>query len=855
MARTPLPIDELLPEILARLQHSHSLVLQAPPGAGKTTRVPNALLAAAAADGTEIWVLQPRRLATRLAAQRVAEEIGEPLGDSIGYQVRFEQVSSAKTRLRFVTEGILVRRLTADPQLRGIGTVVLDEFHERSLAADLSLALIRRLQLSTRPDLKLLVMSATLEAGPIAAYLDGSPVLRTEGRSFAVSIEHLPAADSRALEQQVLAGLKKVEASGSGGDVLVFLPGASEIRRAGETCQEFAASHRMEIRPLHGELPPSEQDLAVRRGKARKLILSTNVAETSVTIPGVRWVIDSGLARIASHSPWSGLPSLNVQKISKSSAAQRAGRAGRIEEGFCHRLYTRHDFESRPDRELPEIRRGDLTEMVLALRASGVRDLSALPFLDPPPRPALEAADELLRRLGATEPNGALTDIGRRLVELPMHPRQARIVEEASKRGVGEDGALIAALLGERDIRLQARSIGSGGAKRAASLSGPSDLLELRERFTDAERAGFSANQLRALGLEHGAVRSVERARRHLLRSVRNRASRPKTAEAEDEALMISVLAGYPDRVAKRRSRNSPELLMFGGGSAFLSDQSVVTAPELLIALDAETRGTGRGAKTWVRIASAVEVPWLKGMAPGEVRERDELQWNPETARVEQVKQITYGGLVLDEKRGPAASSAEASRILFDQAAAAGLGRFVDPESLAQWQGRVELVRRCFPHADLPELSDVLLRSALEALVDGKQRFADLEHPRLLDALAARYSPEQKRLLASMAPERIDLPRRRQLKVQYARGKAPWVESRLQDFFGMAKGPTVCGGKIALVLHLLAPNQRAVQVTEDLAGFWQRHYPTIRRELSRKYPRHPWPENPLAAVQSGSGRR
>ncbi|HYX92226.1 MAG TPA: helicase-related protein, partial [Myxococcaceae bacterium] len=401
MPQLPLPIDALLPEIVSALSASRALVLEAPPGAGKTTRVPRALLEAGIGDGKEILVLQPRRLPTRLAAQRVAEEMGEPLGERVGYQMRFEDVSGPRTRLRFVTEGVLGRRLLSDPELRGVGVVVLDEFHERHLASDVSLAMLKRLRETSRPDLRIAVMSATLEADPIAEYLGGCPILRSEGRRFHVEIEHLPQVDERPLEQQVLAALKRLVAGGLDGHVLVFLPGAAEIRRSREAVEELAQRHGLDVHALHGDLPAAEQDRAVRPSRARKLILSTNVAETSVTIEGVAAVIDSGLARLASHSPWSGLPALRVARVSKASAIQRAGRAGRTREGACLRLYTRHDFETRPEHETPEIRRLDLAETVLALRASGVDDLERFPFFEPPPVAALAAADQLLERLGA----------------------------------------------------------------------------------------------------------------------------------------------------------------------------------------------------------------------------------------------------------------------------------------------------------------------------------------------------------------------------------------------------------------------------------------------------------------------
>src|SRR6218665_2074596 len=846
MADVALPIDPLLPQLVTTLRSSSSLVLEAPPGAGKTTRVPRALLEAGIGQGKEIVVLQPRRLPTRLAANRVSEELGERVGDTVGYQVRFEDVRGPKTRLSFVTEGVLGRRLLSDPTLRDISVVVLDEFHERHLSADISLALLRRLQQGPRPDLKIVVMSATLEAAPISAYLGGCPTLRSEGRRFDVSVEYLPAPDERYLDAQVLSGIKRLHANGLDGDVLVFLPGAGEIRRARDACAEFAERHDIELLPLHGDLSPAEQDRAVRRSSRRKIILSTNVAETSVTIDGVAAVIDSGLARVASHSP-------SPARGGGAGPPRRGGRAGRTRSGHCLRLYTQHDFDGRPEQDAPEIRRMDLAETVLSLRASGIRDLGAFPFFEPPPAASLEAAESLLCRLGAVAPDGKVTDVGQRLLRFPLHPRQARIIVEGERRGAGAGPGLLASLVGERDIRREARTQMSGPGRAAHVVAGPSDLLELLERFRQAERAQFSSGRVQSLSLEPGAVQAVDRVQRQLRRTVREQASKPATPEAVEQALMLSVLAGYPDRVARRRKPRSPDLLLFGGGTAQLSENSAVQEPELLVAVDIEER-PGRGVI--VRLASAVEPEWLLDLYPDALEELDTLQWNAESRRVERITRLAYRHLVLEETRAPAPPSEEAARVLVEQALAAGPGRFADPEALQNWRTRVALLAQAFPEAGFPPVDEPFMRDALASLCTGARSFADLEGVSLLDALQARLTKEQARLLAQHTPEKVSLPGGRQAKVNYEPGKPPWVESRLQDFFGMVQGPSVCAGRVPLVLHLLAPNMRAVQVTTDLAGFWERHYPALRKELCRKYPRHSWPEEPRQAQPPAErGRR
>jgi ATP-dependent helicase HrpB len=854
----PLPIDPLLAEITATLSRVNALVLEAPPGAGKTTRVPRAMLDAGIVGAGEIVVLQPRRLAARLAARRVAEEFGERLGETIGYQVRFEESASAKTRVRFVTEGILTRRLLSDPMLTGIGAVVLDEFHERHLHGDVALAMIKQLQRRDRRDLKLVVMSATLDAAPVSAFLDDAPALRSEGRRFDVAIEYLAKADDRPLSAQVASAVQRLVAEGLDGDILVFLPGAAEIRRAIDACAPIAHRADLLVLPLHGDLPPAEQDRAVKPADRRKVILSTNVAETSVTIDGVVAVIDSGLARMASHAPWSGMPVLRVGPISRASATQRAGRAGRTREGRCIRLYTKHDHDTRPSHDAPEIKRLDLAETVLELRASGV-DPARFAWFEAPPAGAIDAADLLLARLGALDEANRVTPTGRRMLRFPVHPRQGRMIVEAEQRGVAAEGCVLAAIVGERDMRTNARMRSDRGAGRAAGSprdeSARSDLVQVLEAFETAELDRFAPHVLRDLDLEAGAVSAVDRVRKQLVRLADRRAGTPPEHPAAREIALLQVtLAGYPDRVGRLRvpanatGRRGTEIVFATGGTAQLADASVVRDETFVTAIDAEERRDARGSQVLVRMASAVEADWLLGMFTERVKDTIDVRWHAQGERVEVARRLTYEGMVLEETPARDAGDPSAiAKIVVDAAMAKGIRAFVDADAFDRFVARLDFARRTAPHLEYPALDDAGLRVALEDIVasSGFRTFADLRNADLLEHLRARLTNEQSRQLDALAPERIELAGGRRARIEYPKDGAPFMESRLQDFFGMREGPKVANGRVPVVLHLLAPNQRAVQVTTDLAGFWVNHYPQIAKELRRRYPKHKWPDNPV----------
>ncbi len=784
-----LPIDPLVPEIVNHLRTAGNLVVEAPPGAGKTTRVPRALLDV---GSREVLVLEPRRLAARLAARFVAAEMGERLGETVGYQVRFEEVAGPRTRLRFLTEGVLTRRLLSDPLLESADCVVLDEFHERHLEGDLALALLRRLQCTSRRDLKLVVMSATLDAGPIARYLGNARILRSEGRQYPLEIEYTPHS-AAPLEQQVVSALEKLaEATGH---VLVFLPGGAEIRRTQTACAGIAKRLGLLILPLHGDQSPEEQDRAVLPSNQRKVILSTNVAESSITIDGIGAVIDSGVARTAGHSPWSGLPTLQVGRISQASANQRAGRAGRTGPGRVIRLYPREDFVRRPAHDTPEIARADLAPAVLLVQSLGIGSLDAIAWLEAPPAAHVQRAAELLRQLGATK----------EMARYPLHPRLARLIVEARHRGVAEDGCTVAALLSAGE-RL------NGKADHATA----SDVLVLLESQWEPRTA-------------------------QLVRQIRRIVNPPRQQARDEIALRIAVLAAFPDRVARRRQGS--DLQLAAGDPAQLAPSSTVTEAEFLVAVEAEDR---RDQKVpLVRLASAVEPEWLVDLFPERVREVQRVEWNRAAERVEAVSLLMFDEIAIEERRA-AAEPELAAALLAQKASEAGLARFADTEEIEAFLCRVAFASE---HGPIPQLGPSDVEVALGSLSFGLKSFSELSAATrdggLLRAIEQRLPAAARRALDEIAPDRIRLPRGRQVPVHYEPNQPPWIASRLQDFFGMCETPAVARGAVPLVVRLLAPNQRPVQMTSDLAGFWQRLYPQVRRELARRYPKHAWPEDPL----------
>ncbi len=810
-----LPIVAHLDAITAALKTHQNAVLIAQPGAGKTTCVPPALLAGFATG--EIWVLQPRRLAARMAARHVAAALGQKVGEHVGYRVRFDEQVGPHTRVIFMTEALLTRALLSNPTLKHVCCVVFDEFHERALSADLALAALRLLQQSVRRDLHILVMSATLDAGPVAAFLDTPWQLEVEGRQFPVAIEHAPHKSDLPLGAQVLAGVSRLLQEHVSGDILVFLAGMGDMRRVQATIAPWAQRHGMDVVLLHGSQTPEEQDAAVRATPRSKVVLSTNIAQTSITLENVGAVIDSGVARVAQHNVWTGLDALAVRPISQAAATQRSGRAGRLRPGRCLRLYTRQDFSQRASHDTPEMLKRDLTEAALWLKATGLPPLEALPCLDPPTQAAINAAQTLLVALGAVGLDGALTARGKQMSVLPLHPRLARLVCEAENLGVGALGCATAAALAEGRTTLDGDAMAAGN-----------DVITLL-------RGAARNHALQQVAAHIAQMRRIRwRSWGALLGSLNAK---------QDTALCRAVLAAFPDRVVARNTGRAGSWLSCQGARVSLTDKSSAHAADYFVAIDAQEGRANGALQTVVQLACPIDSDWLLDLEPSILGETCERAFNPASQRVEEVSQLRYGALVLTESRRAVADAA----LLVQAAQRAGVAHFIPPDDLAAWRARLGLLAALRPDLPLPGVEDADIAAWVAQMAQGATTLKELQGHDWLAMLQQGIAPEVREALQSWVPSHVHVGQRR-LPVHYEAGKPPWVESAMQDFFGLAQGPAIGQGRTPLTLHLLAPNRRAVQVTSDLPGFWERHYPTLKKALSRRYPRHAWPDDPTHAA-------
>ncbi|MBC7783830.1 MAG: ATP-dependent helicase HrpB [Burkholderiales bacterium] len=844
-----LPIDSFLPQIIDALRQHRALVLVAEPGAGKTTRVPPAILRAGLLNvaNPNLVMLQPRRLATRAAAARIAEENGWALGDEVGYQVRFEKRITARTRLRVITEAILTRQLLDDPSLEGVGCVVLDEFHERSVHTDLAIALLNEVKQSLRDDLMLVVMSATLDADPVAAFLGGAPIIHVPGRVFPVEITHR-ARGGEYLEETIA---DVVMQQPDDGHVLVFLPGTEEIRRAEEAIRAIAPGR--DVLPLHGSLSFEDQQRAIAPSRRQKIILSTNIAETSLTIDGVRTVIDSGLARRPSFDPQRGLDSLNLDRISNASAVQRAGRAGRTAAGRCVRLWTQQEHALLEAFDAPEIARIDLAPTLLDLHAWGQSDVTKFGWYESPPTGAISSAETLLRMLGALDAEGKITPLGKRLQRMPVHPRLARLLIEAADAGAPMLGANVAAILSEKDFvfrsRLDRNAIGS------TQTTSTSDVIVRLHLLEDAERGNFAKSRIPD-NVDAFAARQVARVRDQLARMMDARSSRENVT---DDLVRRLVLLAYPDRVCRRRNDVRTGTMVRGVGVRLDQDCSVLSG-DYFVAVDPRQDDRARAREAYVRIASSIEPQWLEELFPQSCARTQEASYDDARDRVVVRAQTMYLDLVLREDVDAQAKGADAGDILA-AALRPRLKELIEAnESLTALLARVRLLRRHMPELHIPDLDSLFTDQSGDNLLleaaRGKTSKQQVQRA-LYDVTRSRLIYPHDRLLEEHAPEAIIVPTGSSIKLAYNPdpAKAPVLAVRLQEMFGLTTTPRVAGGRVAVLLHLLGPNYRPVQITQDLASFWKNTYAQVRKDLRADYPKHSWPDDPLTAPAVRGARR
>lgn len=829
-----LPIEAVLPELCAALVRTNAAVLAAPPGAGKTTRVPPALLAGGLEIPHKIVVLQPRRVAARATAARIAQEQGWRLGEEVGYQVRFESRTGPRTRIEIVTEGILLRRLLDDPFLPDTSVVVFDEFHERSLASDLALAMVRQVQQSVRPELRIVVMSATLAAAPIARYLGDCPVVDSQGRTYPVEVRYLPHLERRPLPELVADGLEHL-LSQTAGDCLVFLPGVGEIRRCRERLELLASQQGLALLELYGDLPAEQQDAVLAPAERRKVILATNVAETSLTIEGVTGVVDSGLARVLRYDERTGLDRLELSPISKASAEQRAGRAGRTQAGVCLRLWPEAAHRIRPAFELPEIERVDLAGATLQVLSWIEPDVAEFPWFEPPPAGSIERAQRLLSQLGAADAGG-ITPLGRQIASLPVHPRIGRLLIEGAQLGVLREAALAAALLSERDPFQRAERL--PGQRRGPAEHSRSDLLD---RVHALEQGGGSGS----LGtLNRHAARHVLRTRDQLVAQVSD-LSLPdglKSRPTDEEGLLRAIMAAFPDRLARRREPGSRRGVMVGGRGVRLADECALADEELYVCVDVDA-GAGEAL---VRQASAVDRAWLpaKQLVSSTIVEFDDA-----SGKVVARKRVQFDTLVLEESQAALPGEEEVAHALAEAAAANWANSFpADDADVAAFLSRVRCLAEWMSDRQLPSLDEQQLRSLLPQLAYGRRSLADLRRAPWLQAIKGIFTWQQLQTIDREAPDRIEVPSGSQIAVQYELGRPPILAVRIQEVFGLHETPRVAGGRVPVLMHLLAPNMRVAQVTDDLRSFWANTYALVRKDLRARYPKHSWPEDPYTAI-------
>lgn len=831
----------ILDQLKQTLSSCPAVVLQAPPGAGKTTIVPLALLDEPWLAGRSILILEPRRLAAKAAAARMAQLLGENVGETVGYRIRFDSKVSSRTRIEVLTEGILTRRLQSDPGLDGVGLVIFDEFHERHLHTDLALALCLDSRRVLREDLKILVMSATLDGQAVASLLGDAPLLTSQGRSFPVEVRYAPRDIAvqvpQAVSQAVLRSMQQHD-----GDLLVFLPGAWEIRRTQDLLQAALPKNAVDVWPLYGDLPWEAQDKAIRPGAdgRRKVVLATPIAETSLTIEGVKVVVDSGLVRVPRFDPQSGLSRLTTMRISAASAEQRAGRAGRLAPGVCYRLWSQATQRGLVPHPTPEIRAADLAPLALELAVWGVKDATNLSWLDPPPPGALAQARQLLTQLGALDEGGVITAAGRAMATLPMHPRLSHMLEAAKSMKLGAVACDVAAILSERDILV-------GDARRSCDFMA---RLEALQGFRVHGRQGAQSHSADPAACAR-AGQAVQQWRRLI------RCDAPNIDATPEEVGVLLALA-YPDRLALQRAPGDPRYLLASGRGARLPEHEHHLRQPCIVAASV---GAGEGEGE-IYLAAAISVDLLRKHLSRHIRTEDVVRWDGQQQAVVARREERLGELVLEAGPLHKPNQVASRNAMIDgvrRMGPMGLDALPWTPVLRQWQARVLSLHCWFPEDEWPDLSDAALLENLDEWLgphlDGITRREHLERVDLASILQGCLDWNLAKRLEEGAPTHLPVPSGSRLPLRYIPGESPVLEVKLQEMFGLADTPRVGWGRVPVMLHLLSPARRPIQVTQDLRGFWERTYSEVKKELKGRYPKHPWPDDPWNAAPTARTKR
>lgn len=835
MSSAPLPINDLRKDILEAVHSANRLIIRSPTGSGKSTQVPQMLLDNQVTKG-RILILQPRRLAARMLATRVAHERSTELGQEIGFQTRFESAISEKTRASFITEGILTRMLLSDPDLQGVSTIIFDEFHERSLTSDVGLSLAFDLQAKRRPDLRIIIMSATVDIAPLKTYLDPVKVITSEGRLFPIDIRYSSSPQSTPVWDQAARAVAGLISEGKDGDILVFMPGVYEIRRTVEVIDSIIRGEPVSVFPLYGDLPAARQNQVMDATGRRKIIVATNIAETSLTIPGIRHVVDSGLARISRFDSARGFNTLFTESISRDSADQRAGRAGREAPGVCIRLWSNSRQAGLPDRTTPEILRVDLTETILSIRQIGYESVEHFPWFEAPSQNAVDQANVTLSLLGAFDSYRACTPLAEEMSRFPMHPRLARLLIEAGKRHCVHLATFTAAVLSERSALAGKPDYPEEAYQQEIS----SDFYGLYCLLKKIEASGFDQSLCTRYAVNASAAKNILRTQALFVEHCRKAGMRIHDDKNAPVKLGRCILLAYPDHLAVRRDKGTLICRLREGRRGVLNDKSITRNAQFLVATDIrELKDARQEIKTSLSLSTEVKEEWLHEYFETQWSVESSCEWNAATRSVEDRTRTWCLGVVISETSQSNVTN-EASSLLAETIIEKKLALPLWDQSVEDFIKRVQWVGKQLPDQKLPSFTDEERQLIIHELCDGENRFDKVSVKPVLPFVQNLLDYQQQQLIDTMAPQSIALPSGRRMRIVYDPEGEPRARARIQELFGMQVTPKVAGGRVSVLIEVLAPNNRPVQITHDLSNFWAVHYPELKKSLSRRYPRHEW---------------